>query len=127
MMMITFTVPEENERTVTEMADLIDRDALMADIATSVVFSGRTSRNAEMRGANKIIDRIKAAPTVDAVEVVRCEKCKHAVWDGEYEMWKCAEDAEYDEESGVWFGFCEYHNGDFFCADGERKDGDGNG
>lgn len=61
---------------------------------------------------------------VDAVPVVRCEKCKHAVWDEEYEMWKCVKSAEYDEESGVWFGFCEYHNGDFFCADGERKDGD---
>ena len=67
------------------------------------------------------------APAVDDVPVVRCEKCKHAVWDEEYKMWKCVESAEYDEESGVWFGFCEYHNGYFFCADGERKDGDGNG
>ena len=65
---------------------------------------------------------LREAPTVDAVEVVRCEKCNHAVWDEEYEMWKCVESAEYDEESGVWFGFCEYHNGDFFCADGERKE-----
>lgn len=65
--------------------------------------------------------------TVEAVEVVRCEKCNHAVWDEEYEMWKCVESAEYDEESGAWFGFCEYHDGDFFCADGKRKDGDGNG
>ena len=67
---------------------------------------------------------LETAQTIDAVEVVRCEKCKRAVWDGEYEMWKCVEDAEYDEESGVWFGYCEYHNVDFFCADGERKDGD---
>ena len=93
------------------MADLIDRkelrDALYeADAVT-------------MQGV-KIINQL---PAVDAVEVVRCEKCNHAVWDEEYEMWKCVEDAEYDEESGVWFGFCEYHNGDFFCADGERKDG----
>ena len=70
---------------------------------------------------------IMDASVVDAAEVVRCEKCNHAVWDEEYEMWKCVEDAEYDEESGVWFGYSEYHNGDFFCADGERKDGDGNG
>ena len=68
------------------------------------------------------ISEIDKLPTVDAVEVVRCEKCKHAVWDEEYEMWKCVESAEYDEEMGVWFGFCEYHNGDFFCADGERKE-----
>lgn len=70
---------------------------------------------------------LETAQTVDAVEVVRCEKCNHAVFDEEYKMWKCVEYAEYDEESGVWFGYCEYHNGDFFCADGERKDGDGNG
>ena len=80
-------------------------------------------------GAYGYVDakQIADAPTVDAVEVVRCEKCNHAVWDEEYEMWKCVKSAEYDEESGVWFGFCEYHNGDFFCADGERKGGDGNG
>ena len=78
------------------MADLIDRDALMADIATSVVFSGRTSRNAGMRGANKTIDRIKAAPTVDAVEVVRCRDCKHRYSDS----------------------WCEYVDDDdnFYCA-----------
>ncbi len=97
------------------MADLVDRkelrDALYeADAVT-------------MQGV-KIINQF---PSVDAVEVVRCEKCKHAVWDEEYKMWKCVEDAEYDEESGVWFGYCEYHDPEFFCGAGERKDGDGNG
>ncbi len=57
------------------MADLIDRAALMADIESTVVFSGRELRNAEIRGANKVMDRIADAPTVDAVEVVRCSKC----------------------------------------------------
>ena len=66
---------------------------------------------------------IKNAHTVDAVEVVHCEKCKHALWDEENEMCKCVKSAEYDEESGEWFGFCEYHNGDFFCSDGEQKGG----
>ena len=65
---------------------------------------------------------LREAPTVDAVEVVRCEKCKHAVWDEETKLWKCVESAEYDEESGEWFGFCEYHYGDYFCSYGERKD-----
>ena len=92
------------------MADLIDRDALLADIAASVVFSGRTARNAEICGANKIIDRIKSAPTVDAVEVVRCRDCKY--YDGK---WLC-------KISGVPcrkpYDFCSY---------GTRKDGDGNG
>lgn len=57
------------------MADLIDRAALFADIDETVVYSGRIGTNAEMRGANKIINRIKAAPAVDAVEVVRCGEC----------------------------------------------------
>ena len=95
---------------------LIDANALIAEYDR--VHIGEPGK------ARKLIED---APTVEAVPVVRCEKCKHAVWDEEYEMWKCVEDAEYDEESGVWFGYCEYHNEDFFCADGERRDGDGNG
>ena len=65
---------------------------------------------------------LRDQPAVDAVEVVRCKDCKHSVWDEENEMWKCVESADYDEDAGEWFGFYEYHNGDFFCADGERKD-----
>ena len=79
---------------------------------------------ANAEGAYGYVDafQIANAPTVDAVEVVRCEKCKHAVWDEETKLWKCVESAEYDEESGEWFGFCEYHYGDYFCSCGERKD-----
>ena len=92
------------------MADLIDRDALLADIAATVVFSGRTAINAGIHGANKIIDRIKAAPTVEAVEVVRCRDCKH--YDGK---WLC-------KISGVPSRKpCD------FCSHGERKDGDVDG
>ena len=101
---------------------LIDANAFLKDILTAGI--GKTIIE---YSESDIGYMIRKRPTVDAVEVVRCEKCNHAVWDGEYEMWKCVEDAEYDEESGVWFGYCEYHNGDFFCAHGKRKDGDGNG
>jgi len=45
------------------------------------------------------------------VMVVRCKDCKH--W------------AEYSQLEGT--GFCPYHDGntkyDWFCADGERKEG----
>lgn len=96
---------------------------------TRLIDANALIEEANAEGAYGYVDafQIANAPTVDAVEVVRCEKCKHAVWDEETKLWKCVESAEYDEESGVWFGFCEYHNGDFFCADGERKDGDDNG
>ena len=48
-------------------------------------------------------DDIEAAPTVDAVEVVRCKDCKHRYEDS----------------------WCEYVDDDdnFYCARGERKDG----
>lgn len=97
------------------MADLIDRVTLMADIDASVVFSGGKSWKAEIHGANKIIGRIKAAPTVDAVEVVRCKDCKH------YEIHKpkVLENCERN-------GYIIPMKPDDFCSYGERKDGDGN-
>ena len=98
---------------------LIDANAFLKDILTAGI--GKTIIE---YSESDIGYMIRKRPTIDAVPIVRCEKCKHAVWDEEYEMWKCVKSAEYDEESGVWFGFCEYHNVDFFCADGERKDGD---
>lgn len=42
---------------------LIDKDALERDISENVVFSGR-ERNAELIGANKIINRLHRAPTI---------------------------------------------------------------
>ena len=104
-------------------------------------FSEKQSSEKRLIDANALIEETNAdgaygyvdakqiadAPTIDAVEVVRCEKCKHAVWDEEIKMWRCVESAEYDEEMGGYFGVCEYHYGDFFCFYGKRKDGDGNG
>ena len=53
---------------------------------------------------------IKDAPTVDAVEVVRCEDCKW--WDKN--SWGC-------KHPGHGFAMS---TPDFYCADGERKGGD---
>ena len=52
------------------MAEYIEREALYQDIKSSVVFSVRNAPSAEMRGANKIMDRIKCAPAADVVPVV---------------------------------------------------------
>ena len=62
----------------------------------------------------EVRDRIEALPTVDAVPVVWCGECKHRFVDGE----------------NVRYNVCELtHNrvqsDDWFCADGERKDGEG--
>lgn len=94
------------------MTDLIDRAALLADIEEAVVFSGRPGiQFAEISGANKIIDRIKAAPAVDAESVVRCKECK----------WL------YDEMDDYC---CRSHRGlvqmceNSYCSYGERKNDD---
>lgn len=42
-----------------------------------MVISARNTISTEMRGIRKVVDRIKAAPTVDAVEVVRCTECQY--------------------------------------------------
>ena len=57
------------------MAEYIDREALLQDIEQSVVFSARTGTvSAEMRGARKIVDRIRNAPAADVAPV------KHGKW-----------------------------------------------
>ena len=58
------------------MPEYIEREALLKDISESVVFTVRGDKpSLEIRGANKVIDRIKAAPTADVVEV------KHGYWE----------------------------------------------
>lgn len=58
------------------MAEYIERESMLSNIKESVVFSFRTfEKSSEIRGANKIIDCIKNAPTAD-VEIV-----KHGKWD----------------------------------------------
>ena len=61
------------------MPEYIEREALLQDISETVLFSvrgGAELPTPEMRGANKVIDRIKSAPTADVVEVVRCKDCE---------------------------------------------------
>lgn len=90
------------------MAEYIEREALLEDISESVVHSVRGGYpSPEMRGANKVIDRIKAAPTADVVEVVRCKDCA----------------IPHNKFLG-----CPYLNGlippeNHFCGYGERKEG----
>ena len=50
----------------------IDRELLLQDISESVVFTVRNAETSpELRGAKKVIDRIRNAPTADVVEVVK--------------------------------------------------------
>ena len=55
---------------------------------------------------------IEAAPTVDAVEVVRCRECKKGEID----------DPDFPDEYYCHAG-CGWNKWDFYCAYGERKEG----
>ena len=101
---------------------LVDADALKAirfhDLPYSQIVPADCDTDEKVYayklGWNDAIDAIvEAAPTVDAVEVVRCKDCKYAhmtyggeckycdVWEAEGEM---------------------YLDGDFYCAFGERRE-----
>ena len=56
-------------------------------------------------------DDIEAAPTVDAVEVVRCRECNKGEID----------DPDFPDEYYCHAG-CGWNKGDFYCAYGEREE-----
>lgn len=96
------------------MADeYIKREALLEEISETVVFTvkkGTPLPTSEMRGANKVIDRIKSAPAADVVEVVRCKDCrkKHTT---DCSLWYATfNGTDYFIERGE----------DFYCSYGER-------
>lgn len=58
---------------------------------------------------------VLSAPTVDAVEVVRCKDCKHYGFT----------DNRIPEEQVWWCYFWDdVRSHEAYCSDGERKDGD---
>ena len=61
---------------------------------------------------------VMKAPTVDAVEVVRCKDCKH---------WKIIDSLNPHWECQIFYGLHEYGyptNADDFCSYGERREGE---
>lgn len=70
----------------------------------------------------KVKTQLRTAPAADVRHVVTCADCKH--WNmesgGDY---CCTREAEEDERiPGLYYGFVEYHEPDFFCAYGERRE-----
>ena len=79
---------------------LIDADALYDEIEYDALFSVQTAKD--------IVELIFSAPTVDAVEVVRCRECKYS-----------------DKDTGNLVYCTEYQTGkviDGFCNLGKRRD-----
>ena len=83
--------------------DLISRSALLAEYCNGCDALAKKMCDQDICGVAMMIND---APAVDAVEVVRCEKCKH--W-----------------EDG-WLGYCtKCHTAmpyDGFCSYGERRE-----
>lgn len=72
-------------------------------------------KEANADGAYGYVDakQIADAPTVDAVEVVRCRECKFGSWDSETDdAMVCVR-----TNDGFW------RSGNDFCSRGERKEG----
>ena len=86
---------------------LIDANALREIYKKWIPQLANPEDNGDRRGVETCIAVLEDAPTIAAVEVVQCKDCKHRYSDS----------------------WCEYVDDDdnFYCARGERKDGDGNG
>jgi hypothetical protein len=93
---------------------LIDADAyqeVLEDLYR-VRVDWRNDTSDERRGLDVAMCALAEAPTIDAVPVVRCGECKHRFVDGD----------------NVRYNVCTLNHNkvqpdDWFCADGERKDG----
>ena len=87
-------------------------------------------RNALMEYANNSTVGIDANdiarfPGVDAVPVVRCKDCKH--YGNDRLKRDCTEDKRYKPRVCFHGAYAKYRDPDWFCADGERRDGDADG
>lgn len=77
------------------MADLIDRQAALEEIASLQITinglrEGKTILQEALTAYRKaVLAEIEAVPTVDAVEVVRCKKCIHAQWSKKNKAYYC--------------------------------------
>lgn len=67
------------------MAEYISREALLQDIEDSVRFTAKTGTiSPEIRGANKVIDRIKCAPVADVAPVSELEKLRDTLYENDW-------------------------------------------
>ena len=88
---------------------LIDANALLSWLEEC---TGKGDWLVSQYNADWVWSMIDSAPTVDAVEVVRCKDCKY----GEYDYTEYFDYYECHYIGGDW------NRGDHFCAYGERKD-----
>ncbi len=57
--------------------DLISRSALIAELSKCIIIPDDYYTTGIMAGVSEAMRKVKAAPAVEAVEVVRCKDCVH--------------------------------------------------
>lgn len=62
---------------------------------------------------------LKNIPAVDAVPVVRCRNCRYGECTGI--EWRCDKHSGHVNVLGEDKHYQEHHDGDWYCADGERR------
>ena len=90
---------------------LIDAKVYCMELYDEMNYPGRSEEF--MAAIDVAIADLADAPTVDAVEVVRCKDCKFGDWDSEpHDAMVCMR-----TKDGFW------RSGNDFCSYGERKEG----
>lgn len=106
-------------------SDLISREALIEELKEDVEFESPTFTqcvNSAMSSAFRIaVKRVKAAPSVDAVEVVRCKDCFKRNDPSRCPM--CYDEWYYDDDDGSDFIRQDNTIDDGFCHVGAMMDG----
>lgn len=85
------------------MGRLIDADVLITKFQSDEEYFEKIGDTAFMFATIGAINDIKKAPTIDAVEVVRCKDCKY------WNPWQCSQFNDHTHEVD-------------FCSYGERTD-----
>ena len=93
------------------MADYIDRQAAIDALAEELAYKpeGYWDSGLNQYDVEVVLNQ---QPSVDAVEVVRCQDCKHRYIDGENVRYNVCDLNHNKVQEDYWY-----------CADGERKDG----
>lgn len=87
------------------MAEYIDKWQAVANLI-----------DAGLKDTAKAVNAIQFIPAADVVEVVRCRDCEY--WQTGWKPTNAADGYHFCGAVGV------VRSGEWFCADGERKDGD---
>ena len=100
--------------------DLIFRSALLEELSKGTIITDDLYGMGIMAGNDHAIKKIKEAPAVDAVEVVRCWECKHRE---SRDCPMCHEVYYYDEDDGGdYYVIDRAVDPNGFCCAGERRD-----